>query len=656
MFLIKFFGKNGGIVYKGLCVLLLSTSLLYATAIEELQTLSLEELLEVEVSTVSRRSENPNMAPGVITIVSSQEIEQYGARHLRDVLDRIVGTQVLGSHQDYHSKTSIRGFNSSHHEGHVLLLLNGRPVRQATDGGLNSDFYLGFPLNIIDHIEVVRGPGSVIYGSNAATGVINIITKNGQDVANETRVDLGTGSFDRHQAQATGIYGGIDYNMNIGVNYITADGDTFEGIEDSDGNIGNYEWGQKSKNAVVNGSYKNFTFNGIVMDNELDGANSKFQLPSTPIYLQRYFLDLGYLHAINEAWDISFNYTYQADSADWQISEANERNKSKAHSRMYETIIRGKINEKMCLLMGGNYEDLDSGFEKGLPYSESDRTTVYAQVDYMFSQKQKIIAGVQWNKAKNLSSDYSPRLGFIQGFNENTWLKFLYSQAYRSPTFVETSLNAPALQGNPSIKPEKVETYDIQLVNQTKKSYLALALYHSKLDDLIVRAGTFPDTQENRGYIIFQGIEFEAKYEFGREFSVLGNASYQKNKTDTGIEQSTFAPEVMIKLGGTYGGLNGLRVSVFNSYIGESTDLTKTNGAPNRNPKADAYNMLTANITADTGVLWGVGDPGKSLLSLYLDNILDEDIYAPDLNFAGGNNTIPHHWGFGAYVTYTYKF
>ncbi len=96
------------------------------------------------------------MAPGVVTVISSQEIEQYGARHLRDVLDRVVGAQILGSHQRPHNKTSIRAMNGAHQDGSVLILLNGRPVHDGTDGGFNLDIYLGFPLNIIDHIEVVR--------------------------------------------------------------------------------------------------------------------------------------------------------------------------------------------------------------------------------------------------------------------------------------------------------------------------------------------------------------------------------------------------------------------------------------------------------------------------------------------------------------------
>ena len=400
------------------------------------------------------------------------------------------------------------------------------------------------------------------------------------------------------------------------------------------------------------------------MDNELGGSNSAFQLPSTEIELKRYFVDVGYLHEISDNWDISFNYTFQKDSAIWQINEAVGNNKSDARSDFYETIIRGSLGENLNLLFGGSYLEVESKFafihpKSGLPtlpLSSTSYKSLYTQADYMLSENQKIIAGLQWNKPKNVDSDYSPRLGFIQGLGEQTWMKLLYSEAYRSPTFVETSLDAPQLKGVPTLEPEKIQTFDLQLIKQTPRSYLALALYHSQLENQIVRIPGSPTTHANEGYVTFKGIEFEARYEVSEDLNIMGNASYQKNKTNSGVEQSTFAPEAMIKLGAVYSGLKGVTISVFNSYITESTDLNTTNIAPAINPKADAYNLLTANMILDTGKLWGLGKPNTSLLSIYVDNILDESIYAPDLNFANQNNTIPHHWGFGAYVTYTYRF
>ena len=646
---------------KSLFTLLLVYTIVNASSEDELSMLSLEELLDVPVTSTSRRAESQHLAPGLVTIVSSQEMTRYGARHLRDVIDRVVGTQVLGSHQDYHSKTSMRGVNSSHHEGQVLILINGRPIRQATDGGLNSDLYLGFPLSIIDHLEVVRGPGSVIYGSNAVTGVINIVTKDGKKSINETTIDLGAGSFARKQVELSTVAGGKDYNIVWGLNYIKSNGDTVEDLTDADGNLGDYKTGQDSKNLVFAGSYKNLSFNGIAMDNLLDSASSTFQFPAQQIDLKRYYFDIGYKQDLTKGWDLSFNYTVNVDSADWQISEANGVNRSDAQSDMFEMILRGNVKENLNILLGSAYVRNESGFLKGLPQeSIVSYKTIYTQLDYLFSPTQKLIAGLQFNQPRVAESDYSPRAGFVQGFNENNWLKLLYSEAYRSPTLVETDIDAPALQGNPLLDPEKIATSDIQFIHKSKTSYWTLGVYQSKLENLIVRVAGSPTTHANVGYVEMEGVEIEGRFTVSDTFDIIGNFSHHTSETNTGETQSLFSPEVMAKLGFSYSGIKATTISVFNSYIGESTDLNSTvdiaSTAPAINPKAEAYNLLTANIIIDTAKLFNSGKPGISTLSIYLDNLLDEKIYAPDLNYANANNTIPHHWGRGAYVSYSYKF
>jgi outer membrane receptor protein involved in Fe transport len=623
---------------------------------DDLSPLSLEELLNIQVTSTSRRDESQHLAPGVITVVTSQEISQYGARNLRDVLDRLVGIQVLSSHQRPHNKTSIRAMNGAHQEGWEVILLNGRPIHDGTDGGFNFDLYLGFPLATIDRIEIIRGPGSVIYGTNAMAGVINIITKDPRKSINESRVDISAGSFNRRQLQLSTLLGGVDYSLNIGLNSIRANGDSVNGVIDKDNIAGTYDTGENSDNLVINGKYKNFTLNAMVMDNTADSGGSSFQLPSSPMEKRREYLDVGYLYDITSGWDASFNYTVNLGEFDWQISEAGGRNHYKDRYDMAEVIVRGNIATDLNLLFGANSSNYETEFKSGFPYSEMNSKSAYTQIDYMLSPKQKIIAGIQLNKPEDVKTDLSKRAGFIQGFGDNWWLKLLYSEAYRSPNLQEAKINAPTLRGNPSLNPEKVETYDAQLIYQTANQYFALALYDSMLDNLIVRVPGTPTTFINQGTIHFQGIEFEGRVEVAEDFSILGNFSYQINKTNSGIEGSTFAPKVMAKLGGSYQGVHGMNIALFNSYIGESTDLTVTNNALPRNPKADAYNLLTANISMDTGKMWGLGKSGHSLLSLYLDNLLDEDVYTPNLNYTNGSDTIPHHWGRSANVTYTYKF
>ncbi|MBF0264855.1 MAG: TonB-dependent receptor plug domain-containing protein [Gammaproteobacteria bacterium] len=647
-------------IRQGIGLLLASLMIAKSIAYEkvEVYTLSLEELLDTKVVSASRKEEQQHLAPGVITVISEQEIKQYGARHLRDILDRLVGIQVIGSHQDFHSKTSIRAANSSHHEGQTLILLNGRPMRQATDGGLNSDLYLGFPLQSLDRIEVIRGPGSVIYGTNAMTGVINLITKDAKTSVNSSNISLTAGSFGMKQAQLSHLMGDKDYSLNIALNHFSADGDSVNGITDQDAFVGTYETGvPKSNNLFLNGRYKQFTFNALVMQDTQDSASSAFQLPSNPIDLERVFIDLGYLYQLNNDWDVSLNYSHSHDTAKWQINEAIGDNNSEGRAQLFETILRGKVNSKTNMLVGLSHVRNESGFDRGLPQnSTNSSSSAYVQFDYMPNPKQKYIAGGQWNKPKEIEADLSPRLGFIQGFGDNLWLKLLYSEAYRSPNLVETNLDAPQLKGVSTLAPENIATFDIQLTYKTPRQIHSLALYHSKLENLIVRVPGTPTTHANEGYVKFWGVELENKLEVNPQLNLQANFSYQQNKNKSGVENGTFAPQVMAKVGLNYENQQGFNFSIFNSYFGDTEDLSVTNVAPKINPEASSYNLLTANIRIDTGKLWSLGKPRHSFISLYLDNILDEEVYAADLNFANQNNTIPHHWGRGVYLSYNYKF
>lgn len=194
-------------MYKsyGCVIICLLSSMVWAEEQQEnvhaLLKMSLEELMDIQVTAPSRRGENQLLASGVVSVITAQEIREFGARHLRDVFDRIVSTQMIGSHLFPHSKVSLRAANASQNDNSILLLLNGRPIRNAMSGAMNTDLYAGFPLDIIHHIEIIRGPGSVIYGTNATAGVINIVTFNQEHPINQSQVNLNVGSFGRQQLQ-----------------------------------------------------------------------------------------------------------------------------------------------------------------------------------------------------------------------------------------------------------------------------------------------------------------------------------------------------------------------------------------------------------------------------------------------------------------------
>ena len=147
----------------------------------ELSGLDLEALLNTRIITASRFSEQESDAPGVISVVSRDEMRRFGGTTLRDVLERVPGLTGTTAYFTDRSMVAARGDQTKIDGGHILLLINGRPTREILEGGIISDVLESFPIDALDHIEVIRGPGSVLYGSNAFSAVVNLITKDVQD-------------------------------------------------------------------------------------------------------------------------------------------------------------------------------------------------------------------------------------------------------------------------------------------------------------------------------------------------------------------------------------------------------------------------------------------------------------------------------------------
>src|ERR1039457_2002722 len=137
---------------------------------------SLEQLLKVQVTSVSKKEQELARTAAVF-VISQEDIRRSGASTLPDVLRIAPGVNVAQINANTWA-VSIRGFNSRH-SNKVLVLVDGRSVYTSDWGGPYWD-QLEMPLEDIDRIEVIRGPGASVWGANAVNGVIDIITKSSQ--------------------------------------------------------------------------------------------------------------------------------------------------------------------------------------------------------------------------------------------------------------------------------------------------------------------------------------------------------------------------------------------------------------------------------------------------------------------------------------------
>lgn len=660
---------------------LLVVAIVFISFLETGQAQEIETLWDIQVTVASKQEEKLSDAPGIISVVSSEEISGFGATSLWDVLNRVTGMYMLHAGTYMWNIGSIRGQNISVFDNHVLILLNGRPLRDGISGGHNNVFYNSFPLEGIERLEVIRGPGSVLYGSNAYAGVINIITRKGDE---KTAVEgsVAYGSFNTLSVNAGGgINVNDDLNVNFGLRYFNDDGTDFGGVYDADilnpdgsvknpATLGNGYWTRDNKSAFLDVNYKNLRL--------LAGYGDMFPYALIPPIkwdwgtqtvgeeiskMSHAFADLGYSANLGEDYSLDVNATYNGHLWNGMVGEDPDGVKADSKNTLIEATFKGSPVENLHFIVGGTYDyNVFSGAI--LADGNLSKSSAYAQVDYKLIEKIKLIAGAQLNMPQGLDANISPRAGLIANITENFGAKVLYSNAFRSPYPQETNVVHPLYTGNRDLLPELINTFEAQVFFQNEKVQTSLTYYNSHMTDLINKIpgsdtlAYYNDdptkpifaTFYNDGEFDFWGIEYEGKYQLSEKFSLFTNAIYQQNENEDGVENAAIWPDIIVK-GGILYQSESISCGIYNSFFGEPTQtnyiLTEVKGKPaieSKNPDAVAYNLLSANLTVDIYQLIGIESNHYLKLGIYGDNLLDESIWFTE--FARYElNSLPLHAG-----------
>ena len=169
--------------------------------VEQLTSLPLEQLLEFQVDTVSKHAQPLSSVPASVSIVTARDIRTFGYRTLGDVLNSMRGLYV--SYDRNYNYLGVRGFSTpGDYNTRVLLLVDGVRYNDVVydQAAIGTDFSID--VDLIERVEFINGPGSVVYGANALLGVINVVTKSGADFRG-TNVALEGGSYRTTRGRAT---------------------------------------------------------------------------------------------------------------------------------------------------------------------------------------------------------------------------------------------------------------------------------------------------------------------------------------------------------------------------------------------------------------------------------------------------------------------
>ena len=200
-------------IYNIIFVGLLFIISLIATADETEEEALLELYGDEELVSIATGSAQPiSKAPAVATVITAKEIKEIGARDIDDVLETVPGLHVSRSVQGNNPIYTFRGIYSSQNP-QVLMLINGISISNLFIGD-RSQIWGGMPVEAISRIEVIRGPGSAVYGADAFAGVINIVTKKGNEI-DGTEAGLRYGTFNTKEGWILhgGNYAGFDVGL-----------------------------------------------------------------------------------------------------------------------------------------------------------------------------------------------------------------------------------------------------------------------------------------------------------------------------------------------------------------------------------------------------------------------------------------------------------
>jgi iron complex outermembrane receptor protein len=540
--------------------------------------MTLEQLMEIEVSKVyaaSKYEQKITEAPSSVTIVSSDEIRKYGYRTLADILRSVRGFYVTNDRN--YSYLGVRGFaRPSDYNSRVLVLIDGHRLNDNIyySASIGQDFVLD--VDLINRVEIVRGPGSSLYGTSAFFAVINILTKRGSELRGP-EVSGEAGSFNTYKGRFS--YGdevGNNADMLLSGSILDSKGRNlffkeYDSPATHNGSSRNCDY-ERNYSLFSKLSYLGFVFEGAYVSRTKGiptGAfETSFNDSRNRTIDQRGYIDLSYDRSVGRYSEVQAriyydnyyyrgNYTYEQDpkavnkdigDGDWLGGEL----------KLVSTLFEGHK-----LILGTEYQYNLRQDQKNYdenPFSlylndkrDSTIWALYFQDEFQILKNLVLHAGVRYDYYETFGSSINPRLALIYSPFSKTTIKVIYGEAFRTPNVYELYYqDGGVFKSNPDLKPEKIKTSEIIIEQSVGKGlFISVSGFYYEIKDLISQS-----TDPADDFLIFKnienihakGIEFEIKKKWESGLGGWVSYSCQDTKNEQTGEKLTNSPKHMAKL------------------------------------------------------------------------------------------------------------
>jgi outer membrane receptor for ferrienterochelin and colicins len=535
---------------------------------KDLTEMTLEDLMNLQVYSASKHMERASDAPSSVTVVTADEIQKYGYRTLADILESVRGFYITYD-RDY-SFVGVRGFGRlGDSNNRILVLIDGHRINDNVFGEpyLGTEFLVD--VDLIDHVEIIRGPSSSLYGTDAFFAVINVITRKREQMKG-FELSFAGASFGTYRGRASygGQFRGVD--MMLSGTFYNSYGPLlfFPEFNSPASNYGitrntDYESSQHILGTV---SFYGFTVQGLfsARDKGVPTAyyGSLFNDPQTQNVDRHQYIDLSYHHVIGDKWNLTARTSYDHTSlrapvayatalpdgsttldtysfqGDWSDTEVDlSRNLFQKHQLTLGTEIIDNLRQNQ-----GDYTALGNTFV-AVP-GGSVIWALYGQDEFAITHNLNLSAGVRYDHYSGFGGTANPRLGLIYHLAHVTTLKLLYGTAFRAPEPFELKPDYGAFyDNNLQLRPESIRSVEGVLEQGIGAHFtLAGSVFRNWIDDLISIETNPADGQsvyENSGRVDATGVEVELA---GRSAGGLqGRASYSFTDTTQPLIHQTLA-------------------------------------------------------------------------------------------------------------------
>ena len=497
---------------KYLSTFILTSTVLMSNEILDLESDFLQSLDEVsEIATKTKL--NIDDTPSFVTVLHSEKLKELGINNVFEALRLVPGVQLTKES----AGVPVVVFRGATQKGEVKFMIDGVNINNTYRGSIYH--YLDFPIELIQRIEVIRGAGSVLYGSGAISGVINIITTSSEE--NKNKVFTSIGSYDHYKAGAIISQQIGDFKFLSDGYYekdhkkITTGPDITGIIADSDQGLTNYSVGLNlsNKNLSLITRMKSSDFgNSHGLTNHIDEDTDKYHNLN-----QMFFTQIKYKNSINNdnSYFISVHYSNYLQNAETKLPASIDTYYKEDSFFSQAQLISNTIKNNE-LLVGIEYSKSKI---KDTSYFVNETSTrkifsIYANDKYSLTNRLDFSAGLRYDNYKDEMQKVSPSFGAVYRVSDDIKIKTTYSKSFRVPSWIE-------LKSNANLSEEEASTIESGVVyNYNQNNKVRINFFKTEIKNVIAKnsARIYENSAEHNmlgsefEYIFSPNIQSEMKF------------------------------------------------------------------------------------------------------------------------------------------------